>query len=72
MRSSSLKLSLSIAVDSAPVNDDRDVVCSELIAVNLHEVNIAKIAELEHNVAVVLTTQIFQPETLHAALVLNV
>ena len=50
-RSSSLKLSLSIAVDSAPVNDDRDVVCSKLIAVNLHEGNIAKIAELEHNVA---------------------
>ena len=28
-------------------------------------------AILEHNVAVVLTTQIFQPKTLHAALVLT-
>ena len=27
-------LSLSLAVDSAPVDDDRDVVCSELIAVD--------------------------------------
>ena len=37
-----------------------------------HEGNIAKIAILEQNVAVVLTTQTLHPETLHAALVLNV
>ena len=74
-------LSWSLAVDSAPVNDDCDVVCLELshccrsqrslfgpVCSTDHEGNIGKNAKLEHNVAVVFDHADFSAQNIACGL----